>query len=193
MRLVPCRPLAGQGKLGRAYKLWGRSRVYAPGCCLEGRCFPQQWLATAVLQAREAHALLQMLGAARYATRAPKQRAAQARPGEERQGRVATAVHNKHGLAKHQAHRSEGDRPRHAAKARTASYVCAHSQSCQGGLGVTRLRWEVRHRGSLRWWVQAAHAKQGWPQRQLIRGAGCVGQGRGELLGANRGSRPSRG
>ena len=113
--------------------------------------------------------------------------------GEERQGRVATAVHNKHGLAKHQAHRSEGDRPRHAAKARTASYVCAHSPSCQGGLGVTRLRWEVRHRGSLRWWVQAAHAKQGWPQRQLIRGAGCVGQGRGELLGANRGSRPSRG
>ena len=23
--------------------------------------------------------------------------------------------------------------------------------------------------------MQAAHAKQGWPQRQLIRGAGCVG------------------
>ena len=33
-----------------------------------------------------------------------------------------------------------GDRPRRAAKARTAGYVCAHSQACQGAFGVTRPR-----------------------------------------------------
>ena len=59
-----------------------------------------------------------------------------------RQERVATVVHSKHGLAEHQAHWSEGARLQHAAKARTASYACAHLRACYLLFGP--------------WWDQAA-------------------------------------
>ena len=111
------------------------------------------------------------------ARHAPTRQVAQAGLAEGRQERAATAVHNEHGLAKQRPDRSEGDQPRHATKARTASYVCARLRAGREGLGRT-----VAGAAAGPTDFVGARAKQGRPQRQLVRGAGRVGQRGGELL-----------
>ena len=130
------------------------------GCCWGRHYFLQRWskrvCASGKGSARPSSAAI---GARHASTR----RVAQAGGLWRRTSRARchTAVHNQHALAKQRAHRSEGDQPRHATKARTAGYVRANLRACRGGLGRSRLRWPVQ-RGQLMLW---ARAKQGRPQR----------------------------